>query len=169
MYSLVYLLILKQQIFMLTVKYLLSMCTFVNKYLDSQYIALFPHKFLNSPLISDMSSIINELSSLLPQLSGFISQFNEVINNTGINVVSDSAGNLSIDVPKSMSDIEASNLSKRIGIIDRLIATRSQEIHDLVQEGLKMEKSFHLTNPNYTSQLSEKLAEFNRLKGLYKH
>ena len=128
---------------MLIVKYLLSTGIFITKFLGSQYIAPVPHKFFNYPVYSDMSSIINELSSLLPQFSGFISQFNEVVSNTGINVISDSAGNLSIDVPKSMPDLEATNLSKRIGIIDRLIATRSQEINDLIQKGLNMGKDYN--------------------------
>ena len=154
---------------MLIVKYILITGIFITKFLDSKYIAPVPHKFLNTPLNSDMSSIINELSSLLPQLSGFISQFNEVVSNTGINVISDSVGNLSIDVPKSMPDIEATNISKRIGIIDRLITTRYQEINDLIHKGLSMEKDLQASNPNYISQLTEKLAEFNRLKSLYKH
>ena len=117
----------------------------------------------------DLNSIIKEISSLLPNLSVFINQFNEVVSNTGINVITDSAGNLSIDVPKDMSDLEASSISKRVGIIDRLISTRSQEISELIKQGLNMENDLRKSNPNYISELSNKIAEFNRLKSLYKH
>ena len=128
-----------------------------------------PYKFTNCVLNSDITSIIGELTSLLPQLSTFINQFNEVITQGGVNVITDSAGNMSIDVPTNMTDNVANNISQRIGIIDRLIATRTEEISDLIQKGLSLENDLRGLNRNYTSQLSDKIAEFNRLKSLYKH
>ena len=128
-----------------------------------------PHKFINCTFKSDISSILTDLSSLLPQYSTFISQFNDLISQANINVITDNMGNMSIDVPSSMSDTEAENISKRIGIIDRVIATRSQEIHDLIQRGVNMEKDLKIKNPNYTFQLTDKITEYNRLKNLYKH
>lgn len=128
-----------------------------------------PHRYVNYTLKSDISNILTELSSLLPQYSTFIGQFNDLVSQASINVITDSAGNMSIDVPSNMSNTEAENISKRIGIIDRVIATRSQEIHDLIQRGVNMENDLRNKNPNYTSQLTDKITEYNRLKNLYKH
>ena len=128
-----------------------------------------PHKFIDCSLKSDISSILTELSSLLPQYSTFIGQFNDLVSQANINVITDNMGNMSIDVPSNMSDTEAENISKRIGIIDRVIATRSQEINDLIHKGVNMEKDLKNKNPNYTFQLTDKITEYNRLKNLYKH
>lgn len=137
--------------------------------LGKSTIAPVPQKFINNTLNSDMTSIINELSSLIPQLSTFINQFNDVVSTTGINVISDVTGNLSIDVQGNMSDVESDTIRKKIGIIDRLIATRKQEISDLIYKGMNMEKYSFLLNPDYNSQLTDKITEFNRLKILYRH
>jgi predicted component of type VI protein secretion system len=105
----------------------------------------------------------------LPQLSDFIGQFNNVVSTTNINVITDSSGNMSIDVPVTMPDIEAEKISKRINIIDRLITLRGQEINDLLQKGLNLETKLKAQNPNYTSQILAKVDEFNRLNFSYKH
>lgn len=127
--------------------------------------------FVSEPLKSEMNilEIITEINTLLPQLADFIGQFNTVVSQSGINVVTDSVGNMDIDVPKNMSDDIANNVSTRIGIIDRLITTRGQEINDLLQKGINLEKNLKLENPNYVSQLTDKIAEFRRLNALYKH
>ncbi len=127
--------------------------------------------FVTETLRSEISitEILSEINTLLPQLADFINQFNNVVNQSGINVVTDSAGNMEIDVPKDMSDSVANNLSTRIGIIDRLITTRGQEINALFQKGMEVEKGLKLDNPNYVSQLTQKIEEFRRLNTLYKH
>lgn len=130
-----------------------------------------PHVFVNSPLKSTMelTEITIKISELLPQLSDFIGQFNHVVNTTNINVITDSAGNMSLDVPGTMSDLEAEKLSKRISIIDRLITVRGQEINELLQKGLSIETKLKAENPNYTSQILDKVNEFKRLNSSYKH
>ena len=128
-----------------------------------------PHSFATKPLRSDMSEIITQINSLLPQLDGFINQFNTTVSQSGINVVTDSVGNMNIDVPQNMPDSVAKNISTRIGIIDRLITTRGQEINDLIQKGIDIENNLKMENPNYKSQLNDKVAEFKRLNSLYKH
>ena len=117
----------------------------------------------------DILQIVTEINSLLPQLSDFINQFHNLVNQSGVSVVTDSAGNLSIDVPQNMPDSEANRLSTRIGIIDRLITTRGQELNDLFQKGFQVENKIKVENPNYTSQLTERIAEFKRLNNSYKH
>lgn len=113
--------------------------------------------------------ILTELNALLPQLSNFINQFNTTVNQTGISVITGSIGNLSIDVPKDMSDVLANKVSTKIGIIDRLITTRGQEINDLLQKGIHLEDKLKMENSNYVSQLTDKIQEFKRLNSLYKH
>jgi len=117
----------------------------------------------------DIFQIVTEINSLLPQFSDFINQFHSLVSNSGISVITDSAGNLSIDVPQNMPTFEATKISTKIGIIDRLITTRGQEINELFQKGLQVENNIKGENPNYTSQLTEKIAEFKKLKNTYKH
>ena len=117
----------------------------------------------------DIFQIVTEINTLLPQLSDFINQFNSLVNQSGISVITDSVGNMTLDVPQNMPDSVANNLNTRIGIIDRLITTRGQEINDLLQKGLNVENNIKAHNPNYTSQLTEKIAEFRRLNASYKH
>jgi NADH-ubiquinone oxidoreductase chain 3 len=130
-----------------------------------------PNAFYNDTLTSAtaISEIITELDTLLPQLTNFISQFNTVVSQSGVNVVTDSIGNMDLDVPKSMTDDVAKNISNRIGVIDRLITTRGQEIRDLLQRGTDLENSLRMADSNYVSQIANKIQEFNKLNSSYKH
>jgi NADH-ubiquinone oxidoreductase chain 3 len=130
-----------------------------------------PHAFSGKTLTSamDISEIVTEIDTYLPQLANFISQFNSTVSQSGINVVSDTTGNMSIDVPKSMSDEVANKLSNKIGIIDRLITTRGQDINDLLQKGLTLESKLRITDPNYVSQIADRVQEFQRLNSTYNH
>lgn len=130
------------------------------------------HSFLNLPLKSTMAELTEvslKINELLPQLSDFIDQFNHLVCTTNINVISDVSGNMSIDVPRTMSDAEGEKISKRISIIDRLITTRGEQINDLLQKGLSIETKLKSQNSNYTSQLLDKINEFKRLNASYKH
>ncbi len=130
-----------------------------------------PHRFATKPLQSDMSifEIVGQINTLLPQFANFIDQFSTTVNESGINVVTDSVGNMSIDVPQSMSDEAANKIGTRIGIIDRLITTRGQEIEELLQKGTSLEHKLKMDNPNYVSQLTTKIEEFKKLNSSYKH
>nr|YP_009672786.1 hypothetical protein [Zelopaecilomyces penicillatus]QDE53010.1 hypothetical protein [Zelopaecilomyces penicillatus] len=131
-----------------------------------------PHKFNNVALqstIVELTEITTKLDELLPQFSNFIEQFNHLIISTNVNVISDVNGDLSLDVPASMPDSEAEKISKKVGILDRLIGTRSQEIDKLVQKGLIMESKLKEENPNFTSQILDKVNEFKKLNSSYKH
>lgn len=131
-----------------------------------------PHAFVDLPLKSTMielAEISLQIDKLLPQLSDFIDQFNNLVLTTNINVITDSSGNMSIDVPANMSDSEGDKISKRINIIDRLITTRGQEINDLLQKGLNVETRIRTNNSNYTSQILHQVNEFKRLNASYKH
>jgi len=130
-----------------------------------------PHKFITEPLKSDLgiSEIITQIDTLLPQLTNFIYQFNTTVSQSGISVITDTIGNMSIDVPKHMSEELANKLTNRIGIIDRLITTRSQDISDLVQKGYILEEKIKLADSQYVSQLTDRMQEYKRLISSYKH
>jgi hypothetical protein len=130
-----------------------------------------PYAFLTTKLESnlELTNILVEINTLLPQLSNFLTQFNSVVIETGVNVVSDSVGNMAIDVPNAMPDVDANNVSKRLGIIDRLITSHGNNINDLFNKGLTIENKLQADNPKYTSQLTEKIEEFRRLNASYKH
>ena len=131
-----------------------------------------PHVFNYLSLESttvELTEITMKINELLPQLSDFIDQFNSIVLSTKINVITDTSGNMSMDVPNSMPDNEVEMIGKRIGIIDRLITTRGQEVNNLLHKGLEIESKLKEQNPNYTSQILDKVNEFKRLNASYGH
>lgn len=128
-----------------------------------------PHAFINKKLESNIEEVITEINELLPQLSNFIDKFNDFVIEKNVNVVTDATGNMSIDVPQSISDSEAQNISKRINIIDRLVTTQGQSVDALLQKGLSIEQELKKSNPNYSSQLSQQIEQFKKLNNSYKH
>ena len=117
----------------------------------------------------DICDIVLEINRLLPQLADFVSQFKAVVVDTGVNVITDTQGNMSIDVPIRMTDVEANNISVRIGIIDRLITQNGATINSLFQKGLAIEESLRKTDPSYSSKLIEQISIFKELNASYKH
>jgi hypothetical protein len=118
---------------------------------------------------TDLLEIINELNSVLPQLSSFIDQFNTVVKESPVNVITDSEGNMEIDVDKNMPDDQAKKLGKKIGIIDKLILTKEEQADDLIKEALAKERKIKADNPEYVSQITDKIKEFNKITKSYKH
>jgi hypothetical protein len=106
---------------------------------------------------------------MIPQLAGFIEQFNNVVKEFDVNVITDTFGNMSVDVPSKMSDSQANHVSKKLGVIDKLINSHGTSINDLFKKGLKIEEHTRATNPNYSSVLTDKIEEFKLLNKSYKH
>lgn len=123
----------------------------------------------SSLLLVDLSEIITKLDQLIPQFSEFIGQFDNIVINNNINVITEVNGYLSVDVPSSMSDIEANRLSERIGILKRLITTCTEEIDTLLHKELDIETKLKEQNLKYTSQILEKVKEYEKYKSKYKH
>lgn len=115
----------------------------------------------------ELTQIVETVDQLLPQLKNFIVQFNQLVTSSGINVITDMGGNMSLDVPSSMPDDQAEHLGKRIGVIDRLITTRGQEVDALLHKGISIEKK--LDSPEFKSKILERIAEFQKLNKSYKH
>lgn len=130
-----------------------------------------PHRFDSKQLLSEtgISEIIIQIDTFLPQLSAFINQFSTTVSQYGISVITDTAGTMSIDVPQDMSEQVANKLSTRIGVIDRLITTRSENISDLLQKGTILEEKLKVMDSQYVSQLTDRMKEYKRLISLYKH
>lgn len=150
-------------------------------FLSTRWVFLFPNfcrnymantpTFSTEHLKSDMGilEIVKELDTLLPELAKFICNFNTTVGQSGINVMTDAIGTMSIDVPQNMSEEVANKLSTRIGIIDRLIATKSQNISDLLQKGAALENKLRSTDFQYVSQLTDRMEEYKKLISSYKH
>jgi hypothetical protein len=117
----------------------------------------------------DLSQILIEVNNILPQYSHFIEQFRSIIVNTDANVIVDGSGSMSIDVPASMSDNEAEQLSKKLNVIDSLIRTRNDDLEKLLDKATSIESELSKKNTNYKSQILEKAQEFQRLKNIYKN
>ena len=120
-------------------------------------------------MMSEFMEIVDQIDALIPQFAGFIDQFNTLVIQKNINVISDSCGNMSIDVPHNMPSKEADNLSKRISIIDSLIESHNITITDLFERGFNIENKLKSDNGNHISELVNKKAEFNKLRNSYQH
>ena len=75
-----------------------------------------PHAFVNLPLQSTMGEFTEvklKINELLPQFSDFISQFNNMVLTNNINVITDASGNMSLDVPGTMSDTDAETIGNK--------------------------------------------------------
>lgn len=119
--------------------------------------------------ISELSTIILSIGSHMSELTTFIHRFETTVVETGINVISDSEGNLSLDVPGTMAEDVAKRLSTRINIIDSLITKRQSDISDLIQKGLSLQNKINLVDPSYKSGILNQITEFEKLRNSYKH
>ena len=154
---------------MLNLIFTLSLSSFSLYFNSSDYPT--PHAFTTKGLRSDVTifDIITEVGNLLPQLSNFISQFDTTVAESGVNVITDTDGTMTIDVPNSMSNAEARRISTKLNIIDNLITTRGQQIGDLLKQGLALESKLKSENSGYVSQLSDQIQELRKLNSSYKH
>jgi hypothetical protein len=105
----------------------------------------------------------------LPQIADLINQFNTIVLDNGVNVITDRAANMYMDIPKDMPQDKADYLIQKIELIDRLINTRTSQVEDLLKEGSSLELGLKKDNPEFKSTILDKLTELNRLKSLYKH
>lgn len=115
----------------------------------------------------ELTQIVETINQLLPQLKSFIGQFNQIVTTSGVNIVMDTGGNMSLDVPSSMSDDKAHYFAKKLEVIDRLINTRGQEIEGFIEKGMNIEKK--LESPEFKSKILEKVAEFEKINKSYHH
>lgn len=77
-------------------------------------------------------------------------------------------GNMSLDAPVSMTDLEINSLSKRINVIDALITSHKSSITNLFQQ-VNMENASNTTNHSNIAELTNLKAQFETLKAAYKN
>ena len=118
---------------------------------------------------SDLMGIIIELNKLLPQVQSFITDWHSTIAHYGINVITDVNGDLSIDVPSKLKDVDVNTCTKKIKILDSLIHDRFNSIEKTLDKGYTFEMDLKKSNNNYISVLTEKSKILNELKNSYKH
>ncbi|KAF2135779.1 uncharacterized protein K452DRAFT_238716 [Aplosporella prunicola CBS 121167] len=131
-----------------------------------------PHPNIDLPLqscLSELTDILSSLDYMLPKLSQFIDQFHVVVQTHEINVITDSAGNMSIDVPGNMPSVVEKEITKKIQIMDKLIKSQGFEINNLFQKAHSIENNIKLVKPEYNSKIIEQLSAFNKLNASYKH
>jgi predicted component of type VI protein secretion system len=117
----------------------------------------------------ELTAILLELDKLLPQLKSFIGNFDTTVMKSGINVVTDTAGQLSIDVPSEMSNVDGDNIAKKIRVLDKLIHDRLDNLDNVFKKASTIESHLKNANSNYTSVLTEKSKILTELKKSYKH
>jgi hypothetical protein len=118
---------------------------------------------------TELIGLVTELSKLIPQLHGFISNFNETITQYGINVITEGSGQLSVDVPSDMTEIDAEKCVKKIRILDRLIHDRLDNINNIFKKGYGIENNLKKLNNEHISVLTDKSKILTKLKNSYKH
>lgn len=70
-----------------------------------------------------------------------IEKMRELRIEKGIKYILDEHGGLSVDAPNSMSDKEATDISNRVGVIDRIINTKFDEYKELEIKDLRSDRS----------------------------
>lgn len=130
-----------------------------------------PNRLVTNQLQSNLeiTDIINQLNKLLPQVNKFINQFHDEIIKHNINVITDTSGNLAIDIPDSIPQAQGKLISARINLLDRLIHTQTDKSEDLIYKGIEIEEKLFNKYPNYETRLTNYVSEFRRLKSSYKH
>ena len=130
-----------------------------------------PHPLADKPLQSDLDilGIVNELIRLLPQLNDFLHQFNNQIITNDINVITDTGGNLSIQVPDTVTEAKSKLISARVNLLDNLIHNHIEKTEDLLHKGISLEEKLMDKDPEYETKLTPYISEFRKLKGSYKH
>ena len=119
--------------------------------------------------IKKINKISYQITTMVSQIGNFITQFNTTVSQSNVNIVTDTYGNMALDLPKNISDEQAVKISNRIGVIDRLISTRCQDVEELIQNGVKLENAVKAENSKYVSQLSDTIEEYKKLRKTYNH
>lgn len=123
---------------------------------------------LSAPDVQNLTDLILAIGVHMAEISSYINKFNNIVSETGINVITDSQGNMEMDAPANMSDELAKKVSLRISIIDSLINKRQSDVSELIDKGLAIQKKINSVDPLYKSEILSKVSEFEKLKGLYK-
>jgi len=104
-----------------------------------------------------------EVDGLNKNLRGYTKKLEELKKHHDINYTLDSTGSLSIDVPASMSDSQAADLSRKVGIIDRLYNTQLETFKSVSSSALAKTEEFKKSSGSepYTRNFLESYILYN--------
>ena len=117
-------------------------------------------------LNGELQDIITEINRLLYQLNGFIDRFNNFVNETGINVITDAEGGLSIEVSHNVVDSAVNRYRNTINVLDGLINDRIATIDNLIERASNIEQEINQSN-SYAYQLSQHRTRLTQLTQSY--
>lgn len=105
-----------------------------------------------------------EVDNLNQSLRGYIKKLDELKKQHDIRYSLDSSGALSIDVPAAMSDDQAADLSRRVGVIDRLYNTQLETFKSVSSSALAKTEDFKKSSGSdpYTRNFLESQLIYNR-------
>ena len=84
--------------------------------------------------VSEGYALNEDMVSTLKHMKKMVEELENIKRTDNVKYIVDKEGNMSIDIPNSMSDDKANTLSKRIGIIDRLYNTQYKHYEELVNK-----------------------------------
>ena len=132
-----------------------------------------PHPLTNKPLQAgldgDILGIVNELSRVLPQLNDFINQFDNQVITNNINVITDSSGNLSFQVPDTITEAKSKLITARMNLLDNLIHNHLDKTEGLIHKGICIEERIIDKDPEYETKLTTHISDFRKLRSSYRH
>ena len=104
-------------------------------------------------LLKELKVHNKELNNLNDNMNSYIKKLQELKDNHDLKFFQDKAGNLSIDVPLSMSDELINDVSKRVGVIDRLYNSQLDEFKSISR--IASGKSEEATKLSMTGSLAQ--------------
>jgi hypothetical protein len=97
----------------------------------------------------DLIDFNKEAGQLNANLRGYTKNLEDLKKKHNINYSLDSTGTLSIDVPVTMSDSQAADLSRRVGVIDRLYNTQLDKFNSVTRSALAKTEELNKTSGVY--------------------
>lgn len=120
-------------------------------------------------LQNQLSTILDESNRLLSQLDNFINRFNTFIVDNNINIITDSQGNMSMDIPSNLDDSTAFSYTNRVHTLDNLIRNHVNRLEQLVLRGNNLENDILYVDSSYNKQFKYISDRLIYLKNSYKH
>jgi hypothetical protein len=120
-----------------------------------------------TPMLPDLTDVISVIDHTLPQVSSFIERYYKLLITTNVNITIEALGQVYMHPPTDMPEPEALQVKKELSVLDNLLNTHHQTISEKIKEGLAIEDRVKLSDPNYKSQLVEKINEFKKLESKY--
>lgn len=120
-------------------------------------------------LHNQLSIVLDESNRLLSQLDNFINRFNSFIVDNNINIITDSQGNMSMDISSNLDNSTAVSYTNRVHTLDNLIRNHVNSLEQLVLRGNSLENDISYIDSNYSKQFKYISDRLIYLKNSYKH